>query len=42
MVARLRRTRKDIEQQTGKPVISTGNFKQLTGVKPKRMKKGED
>lgn len=35
------RTRKDIEQQTGKPVISTGNFKQLISVKPTRLKKGE-
>jgi len=33
------RTRKDIEQQTGKPVISTGNFKQLTGTKLKKLKK---
>ncbi len=29
------RTRKDIEQQTGKPVISTGNFKQLTSKRKK-------
>jgi hypothetical protein len=36
------RTRKDIEQQTGKPVISTGNFKQLTGMKSKKLKKHED
>ena len=36
------RTRKDIEQQTGKPVISTENFKQLTGVEPKKLKKDED
>jgi len=35
------RTRKDIEQQTGKPVISTQNFKQLTGKSPKKLKKGE-
>jgi prophage antirepressor-like protein len=36
------RTRKDIEQQTGKPVISTENFKQLTGAEPKKLKKDED
>ena len=35
------RTRKDIEQQTGKPVISTDNFKQLTGAKPKKLKEDE-
>lgn len=35
------RTRKDIEQQTGKPVISTENFKQLTDAKPKKLKKSE-
>ena len=35
------RTRKDIEQQTGKPVISTENFKQLTSKKPKKLKKGD-
>ncbi|MHB0926085.1 MAG: BRO-N domain-containing protein [Gallionellaceae bacterium] len=34
------RTRKDIEQQTGKPVISTENFKQMTGAKPKKLKGG--
>jgi hypothetical protein len=34
------RTRKDIEQQTGKPVISTENFKQLASTKPKRLKAG--
>ena len=34
------RTRKDIELQTGKPVISTRNFKQLTGGALKRLKKG--
>ena len=32
------RTRKDIEQQTGKPAISTENFKQLTGAKAKKLK----
>jgi hypothetical protein len=36
------RTRKDIEQQTGKPVISRENFKQLTGVTTKKLKKGEE
>jgi DNA-damage-inducible protein D len=36
------RTRKDIENQTGKPVISTENFKQLAGAKPKRLKKSVD
>ncbi len=30
------RTRKDIETQTGKPVISTENFKQLAAAKPKK------
>ena len=32
------RTRKDIEQQTGKPVISTENFRQLTGRSKKKLK----
>ena len=36
------RTRKDIEQQIGKPAISTGNFKSLTGGNSKRLKKGDD
>jgi len=36
------RTRKDIEQQTGKPVISTENFKQLANVRPKKLKKSDD
>jgi hypothetical protein len=36
------RTRKDIEQQTGKPVISTENFKQLTGGKPNTLKAKKD
>ena len=31
------RTRKDIEAQTGKPVISGGNFKQLSARKPKKL-----
>jgi len=36
------RTRKDIEVQTGKPVISTENFKQLSARKPKKLKAAED
>jgi BRO family, N-terminal domain. len=36
------RTRKDIERQTGKPVISTENFKQLTTRRPKKLKARED
>jgi DNA-damage-inducible protein D len=36
------RTRKDIEAQTGKPVISTGNFKALTSRRSKRLKADED
>lgn len=36
------RTRKDIELQIGKPVISKENFKQLTGKSPKKLKKGEE
>ena len=36
------RTRKDIEAQTGKPVISTGNFKALIGGRSKRLKADED
>ncbi|MBI5040688.1 MAG: phage antirepressor protein, partial [Gammaproteobacteria bacterium] len=36
------RTRKDIEQQTGKPVISTKNFKQLASARPKKAKKDDD
>jgi prophage antirepressor-like protein len=36
------RTRKDIEHQTGKPVISTRNFKSLAGGSSKRLKKGDD
>jgi len=31
------RTRKDIEAQTGKPVISGGNFKRLSARKPKKL-----
>ena len=34
------RTRKDIEKQTGKPVISKGNFKQLAVKKTKKPKAG--
>ena len=33
------RTRKDIEQQSGKPVISPGNFKQLAAKPVSRVKK---
>lgn len=36
------RTRKDIEQQSAKPVISAENFKQLTGAKPKKLEKDND
>jgi len=36
------RTRKDIEAQTGKPVITGANFKTLTGRRPKKLKGGED
>ncbi len=36
------RTRKDIEAQTGKPVISSGNFKKLSPRKPKKLKADED
>ena len=36
------RTRKDIESQTGKPVISARNFKQLPTRKPKKLKADED
>lgn len=36
------RTRKDIEKQSGKPVISPENFKQLPGTAPKRLKKSGD
>ncbi len=36
------RTRKDIEAQSGKPVISTGNFKKLAARKPKKLKAAED
>lgn len=36
------RTRKDIEHQTGKPVVSTANFKRLDSRRPKRLKAGED
>lgn len=31
------RTRKDIEQQTGKPVVSQDNFKELAAPRRKRM-----
>ena len=36
------RTRKDIEAQTGKPVITGANFKQLSSRKPKKLKADED
>jgi DNA-damage-inducible protein D len=36
------RTRKDIEAQTGKPVISGGNFKKLSARKPKKLKAEKD
>ncbi|MDO8990515.1 MAG: Bro-N domain-containing protein [Sideroxyarcus sp.] len=36
------RTRKDIEHQTGKPVISSGNFKSLAGGSSKKLRKGDD
>ena len=36
------RTRKDIERQTGKPVVSAANFKRLGSRRPKRLKAGED
>ena len=36
------RTRKDIEAQTGKPVISGENFKKLSARKPKRLKADDD
>jgi DNA-damage-inducible protein D len=32
------RTRKDIERQTGKPVISKDNFKQLDARRTKKLK----
>jgi len=35
------RTRKDIEKQSGKPVISKENFKQLAGKKVKKLEEGE-
>ncbi len=36
------RTRKDIEAQTGQPVISADNFKQLSARKPKKLNAGGD
>jgi len=36
------RTRKDIEAQTGKPVVTGANFKQLSARKPKKLKANED
>lgn len=35
------RTRKDIEKQSGQPVISKENFKQLAGKKMKKIERGE-
>jgi DNA-damage-inducible protein D len=36
------RTRKDIETQTGKPVITGANYKQLSAGKPKKLKASKD
>jgi hypothetical protein len=36
------RTRKDIETQTGKPVITNANFKQLSARKQKKLKANKD
>jgi len=36
------RTRKDIETQTGQPVIASENFKQLSARKPRNLKATED
>ena len=36
------RTRKDIELQTGQPVISAENFKQLVDTNPKKLGKSDD
>jgi len=36
------RTRKDIEKQTGRPVVTGENFKQLSSKKPKKLKRAED
>jgi DNA-damage-inducible protein D len=36
------RTRKDIEEQTGKPVVTDANFKELSGGKRKKLKADED
>jgi hypothetical protein len=36
------RTRKDIEAQSDKPVISAENFKQLSARKPKKLKAAEN
>lgn len=36
------RTRKDIERQSGNPVVSAENYKQLTGGRPKKLKKEND
>jgi len=36
------RTRKDIETQTGTPVISSGNFKKTSARSPNKLKATED
>jgi len=33
------RTRKDIEERSGKPVVSAANFKRLSGKGQKRLRK---
>ena len=38
----LARVGKDIEAQTGKPVITAENFKQLSVRKPKKLKGDQD
>lgn len=36
------RTRKDIEKQTGRPVVTGDNFKALSAKKPKKLKRAEE
>jgi hypothetical protein len=36
------RTRLDIERQTGKPVVSTENFKEIGNKQPRLLKLEED
>lgn len=36
------RTRRDIERQTGTPVISADNFKRLAARRPKKLTAGDD